>query len=188
MSNLGKLLRFLVPAWFGCFSTTLVRRCFFFWRDRCDQLNLNSSFFQKKKDIQQLNPGLISQKISVCIILRGWNISGIIIAVYRSNMEWQTIGVCCRVLEWSLEPALEAGNSAFRDGEKWLFKRLSDLQRWGGMKSHGWNWKWDHLGVPFNGWCSMWCPEFGGEKRIMKFIPRYPVILSDSGWGVQSPL
>eukprot|EP00434_Breviolum_minutum_P042250 symbB.v1.2.037598.t1/scaffold5587.1/size25568/1 len=31
MSNLGKLLRFLVPAWFGCFSTTLIPIYFTFF-------------------------------------------------------------------------------------------------------------------------------------------------------------
>lgn len=31
-------------------------------------------------------------------------------------------------------------------------------------------------------------PSLVEKQRIIKFIPRYPVILSENGWGVQSPL
>ena len=31
-------------------------------------------------------------------------------------------------------------------------------------------------------------PSLVEKKRIIKFIDRYPVILSENGWGVQSPL
>lgn len=83
MSNLGKLLRFLVPAWFGCFSTTLVRRCFFL-KGSLWPVEFEFIIFSGKKRHTKTKPRIDLTKNIRLYNFTGVKHIGIIIAVYRS--------------------------------------------------------------------------------------------------------